>query len=269
METLFNVKGKVAIVTGAADGLGRAIAQTFSENGMKVVVADINEEKGSALAEELNQNSGTVFFVKTDVSSEDDMENLISQTIEKFGKLDGIVNNAGIAASYRPTHEYSVEEYEKLTAINLKGVFLGMKHGVKGILKSKSTGAFVINVASMAGILGNAGMGLYTASKHGVVGYTKTAALEYGMHNITVNAICPGTFKTGVWTDTPEEKVQEVVAYLSANGRLGDPKEVGYLALFLASDLARFISGAVIPIDSGAGVGKMMPLQWEDTSLLE
>ncbi|MFX3633200.1 MAG: SDR family NAD(P)-dependent oxidoreductase [Candidatus Pristimantibacillus sp.] len=269
METLFNVKGKVAIVTGAADGLGRAIAQTFVENGMKVVIADINEEKGSALAEELTHNGGTVVFVKTDVSSEADMENLVAITVEKFGKLDGIVNNAGIAASYRPTHEYTVEEYDRLTAINLKSVFLGMKYGVKGILKSKSTGGFVINVASMAGILGNAGMGLYTASKHGVVGYTKTAALEYAMHQITVNAICPGTFKTGIWTDTPEEKIQEVVGFLSANGRLGDPKEVGYLALFLASDLSRFISGAAIPIDSGAGVGKMMPLPWEDTSILE
>jgi NAD(P)-dependent dehydrogenase (short-subunit alcohol dehydrogenase family) len=144
-----------------------------------------------------------------------------------------------------------------------------MKFGVEAILKSKSSSGFIINIASLAGLLGNSSMGLYTSAKHGVVGLTKSAALDYAPYNITVNAICPGTFRTSIWGQAPEEQVQEYAKLLSPNGRLGDPKEIGHLALFLASNLARYISGSAISIDAGSSAGKLTPAKWTHPEILE
>lgn len=268
MTDFSSVKDKVAIVTGAADGLGKAIALCYGENGMKVVVADLNEEKGTKVADEIKANGGEASFLKTDVSKEEEVKALVDFAVNTYGRLDGIVSNAGIAAENRPTHEFSLNEYDYLTAVDLRGVFMGMKFGIEAILKSKSSSGFVINIASMAGLEGNSAMGIYTAAKHGVVGFTKSAALDYAKHNITVNAICPGTFRTSVWGDTPKEIVQQYANIFSPNGRLGDPKEVGYLALFLASDLSRYISGVAIPIDAGSGAGKITPVKWMHPEIL-
>ncbi|WP_077620649.1 SDR family NAD(P)-dependent oxidoreductase [Bacillus sinesaloumensis] len=269
MTDFLSVKGKVVIITGAADGLGKAIAECYSENGMKVIISDVNVEKGMQTVVELQNQGGYVEFFAADVSKEEQVRELIDFAIITYGRLDGIVNNAGISAQNRPIHEFSLEEYEHLMSINLKGAFLGMKYGIETILKSKSPSGFVVNIASMAGIEGNSAMGTYVASKHGVVGLTKTAALDYAKYNITVNAICPGTFRTSIWGGASEEVIQQYASIFSPNGRLGDPKEVGYLALFLASDLARYISGAVIPIDAGSGVGKVTPVKWEHPEILE
>ena len=162
-----------------------------------------------------------------------------------------------------------ISEFDKLTSIDLKGVFLGMKYGIEAILKSKASAGFVINVASLAGLLGNSSMAIYTSAKHGVVGLTKSAALDYAPYNITVNAICPGTIKTSIWGNAPEEVIQQYAKLLSPNGRLGDPKEVANLALFLASDLARYISGSAITIDAGSSAGKLTPSQWSHPEILE
>ncbi|MGO4275340.1 SDR family NAD(P)-dependent oxidoreductase, partial [Paenibacillus sp. TAF58] len=151
----------------------------------------------------------------------------------------------------------------------LKGVFMGMKFAVEAILKSKSSGGFIINIASLAGVLGNSSMAIYTSAKHGVIGLTKSAALDYAQYNITVNAICPGTFRTSVWGQAPEEVINEYAKIFSPNGRLGDPKEVGHLALFLASDLARYISGTAISIDAGSSAGKITPSQWSNPEILD
>lgn len=269
MTDFSSVKGKVAIVTGASDGLGKAIAQCYAENGMKVVISDINADKGTQLVEEIKANGGEAVFYKTDVSNEADVRGVVEFAIETYGQLDGIVNNAGISAENRPMHEYSIEEFDRLTAIDLKGVFMGMKFGIEAILKSKSSGGFVVNVASLAGIMGNSAMGIYTSAKHGVVGLTKSAALDYAPYNITVNAICPGTIRTSIWGDTPEEIVQQYAKMLSPNGRLGDPKDIAYVALFLASDMARYISGSTITVDAGSHSGKVTPAKWSHPEILD
>lgn len=269
MTDFSSTKGKVAIVTGAADGLGKAIAWCYAENGIKIVVSDIDADKGSKVAEEIRAAGGEAVFFKTDVSKEDEVKGLIDFAVVTYGRLDGLVNNAGIAAGSRPTHEFSVDEFDKLMAIDLRGVFLGMKFAVEAILKSKSTGGFIINVASQAGILGNSSMATYASAKHGVVGLTKSAALDYAPYNISINAICPGTFRTSIWGQATEEVVSQYAKILSPNGRLGDPKEIGHLALFLASDLARYISGSAIVIDAGSHAGKVTPVQWAHPEILE
>lgn len=268
MTDFTSVKDKVAVITGAADGLGEAIARCYADNGMKVIVSDINAEKGTQAADQLRAQGGEVSFYQADVTSESGVRKLMNYAVDTYGRLDGVVNNAGIAAANRPVHEYTAEEFDRVTAVDLKGVFYGMKYGIEAILKSKSPGGFIINIASLAGLLGNSSMGLYTASKHGVVGLTKTAALDYAPYNITVNAICPGTFRTSIWGQAPEEVVTEYAKMISPNGQLGDPREIGHLALFLASSLARYISGAAIPIDAGAGAGKLTPVKWEHPEIL-
>lgn len=269
MTDFSSVKGKVAIVTGAADGLGKAIAQCYAENGIKVIVSDIDAEKGLKAVEEFKASGGEASFFQTDISKEDEVKGLVDFAVQTYGRLDGLVNNAGIAADNRPTHEYSSAEFDKLMAIDLKGVFLGMKYAVEALLKSKSAGGFIVNIASQAGILGNSSMAIYASAKHGVVGLTKTAALDYAMHNITVNAICPGTFRTSIWKQTPEDIIDQYAKIFSPNGKLGDPREIGHLALFLASDLARYISGAAIPIDAASSAGKISPVQWSHPEILE
>lgn len=268
MTNFSSVVGKVAIVTGAADGLGKAIAQCYAENGMKVIVSDINTDKAMRVVNEIKAQGGEASFYRADVSKEEDVKALINYAVTIYGRLDGLVNNAGIAADNRPVHEYSIEEFDKLMSIDLRGVFMGMKVAVEAILKSKSSGGFIINIASLAGILGNSSMAIYASAKHGVVGLTKSAALDYAPHNITVNAICPGTFRTSIWGQAPEETVQQYAKIFSPNGRLGDPEEIGYLALFLASDLARYISGAAIPIDAGSSAGKITPTSWAHPEIL-
>ncbi|RTE09199.1 SDR family NAD(P)-dependent oxidoreductase [Paenibacillus whitsoniae] len=269
MTDFSSVRNKVAIVTGASDGLGKAIALCFADNGMKVVVSDINAEKGNKVVDEIRKAGGEATFFRTDVSQEEDVKGLVKFAVDTYGRLDGIVNNAGISAESRPTHEYSLSEFDQLTSINLKGVFLGMKFGIEAILRSKVSGGFVINVASLAGLLGNSSMAIYTSAKHGVVGLTKSAALDYAPYNITVNAICPGTIKTSIWGNAPEEVIQQYAKLLSPNGRLGDPKEVAHLALFLASDLARYLSGSAITVDAGSSAGKLTPTQWAHPEILE
>lgn len=268
MTSFESVKGKVAIVTGAADGLGKAIATVFGQNGVHVIVSDINEELGQQVVEDIKAQNGSAHFFKANVANEDDVKNLVAFAIEKFGKLDGIVNNAGISAPNKVLHELTIEDFDRVQSINFKGVFIGMKYGIEAILKSKAHAGFVINIASLAGIKANSGMSLYTASKHAVVGLTKNAALDYAAHNITINAICPGTFRTAIWNGAPEEVIQDLAKKLSPNGRLGDPTEIAHLALFLASDLARFTNGSIISMDAGASAGNAIPVEWDNPGIL-
>lgn len=269
MTDFSSVKEKVVIVTGAADGLGKAIAETYAANGMKVIVSDVNVQKGEQVVENIIKSEGQAVFYKANVANEEEIIALVQFAVETYGKLDGIVNNAGMAAPNKVLHELSLAEFEAVQNVNFKGVFLGMKYGIEAILKSKSTGGFIVNIASLAGLQGNSGMSLYTASKHAVVGLTKNAALDYAAHNITINAICPGTFRTAIWNDAPEEVITSLAKQLSPNGRLGDPTEIANLALFLASDLSRFTNGSIISVDAGASAGKSLPLEWENPSILE
>lgn len=262
-----SVQGKVAIVTGASRGIGRSIATVFGEHGMKVVLAARSQEQGQAVADEIRADGGEAVFVRTDCSSTEEIKRLVDAAISYYGRLDGVVSNAGIGMGGTPLHEYDVEEYEKIFDLNSKGVFAGMKYGAEAIFKTHSQGGFLINVASIAGLVPQRGQALYTATKFGVVGMTRAAALDYAKYGITVNAICPGYTKTSIFGDTPEQAMAFFAADCPA-GRMGNPNECAYLALFLASDMARYITGAAIPVDGALSAGHQNMSSWKHPELV-
>lgn len=235
---------------------------------MKVVCAARSQEQGQAVVDEIRANGGNAVFVRTDCSRVKEIEGLVDAAVNHYGRLDGLVSNAGIGMGGTPLHEYDVEEYEKIFDINSKGVFAGMKYGAEAIFKTHSRGGFLINVASIAGLVPQRGQALYTATKFGVVGMTRAAALDYAKYGITVNAICPGYTKTSIFGDAPEQAMAFFAADCPA-GRMGDPNECAYLALFLASDMARYITGAAIPVDGALSAGHQNMSSWKHPELVE
>ena len=262
-----SVKGKVAIVTGASRGIGRAIAECFGENGMKVVCAARSAEQGRAVADGICAKGGDAIFIQTDCSKASAIKELVDKTVTHYGKLDGVVSNAGIGMGGTPLHEYEVEDYEKIFSLNSEGVFAGMKYGAEAILKSHSEGGFLINVASVAGLVPQRGQALYSATKFGVVGMTRAAALDYAEYGITVNAICPGYTRTSIFGDAPAAAMDFFAADCPAK-RMGDPEECAALALFLASGLARYITGAAIPVDGALSAGHQSISSWKHPEIL-
>ncbi|HMV41165.1 MAG TPA: glucose 1-dehydrogenase [Leptospiraceae bacterium] len=247
-------KNKVVIVTGSTSGIGRAIAIKFSENGATVIVSGRREVEGKKLENEIIQNGGKCLFVPADVSKEDDIKNLVNQTIHKFGKLDIAVNSAGISGDLFPVTEYPLDVWNQVIAINLTGVFLSMKYEIPEIIKQG--GGVVLNVSSALGLRGKELVSAYSSSKHGVIGLTKCAALEYGKYGIRVNAACFGGIETEMdqefykKSDNPEQlKKERLKSY--ALGRMGNVNEVANTSIWLCSDEASFITGAAIPIDGG------------------
>ena len=245
---MFN--GKVAIVTGAALGIGRSVAEIFSENGAKVVVTDIDVEGGQETVELIQSKKGEAIFIKTDVSSPADCEQMIQKTMDKYGRLDCACNNAGIPGEENPTTEYSIEGWQKLISINCSGVFYCMKYEIPAMLKGE--GGSIVNVASILGRVAFAGAPAYISAKHGVVGLTENAALEYGSQGIRVNAVAPGFIRTpmisGV-TEDPETEKQLIAMH--PIGRLGKPEEVAELVIWLCSEKASFVTGGYYPVDGG------------------
>ncbi|TNE80281.1 MAG: glucose 1-dehydrogenase [Bacteroidetes bacterium] len=247
MKTLEN---KVAIITGAGSGIGEATAKLFAAEGAKVVVSDIAEEGGKRVVEEIKKAGGEAIFVKADTAKPEDHENLVYETIKAFGKLNIAVNNAGIGGPAAPTGEYPLDGWQKVIDINLSGVFYGLRYQLPEMVKA-GTGA-VVNIASILGQAGFEGSPAYVASKHGVVGLTKNAGIEYAKQNVRVNAIGPGFIYTGLVNEATMGK--EAISFLESKhpiGRLGKAEEVAALALFLASDQASFITASYYPVDGG------------------
>jgi len=262
-----SVHGKVAIITGAGHGIGKAIAKCYGAHGMKVVCADINTEQGESVADSICKNGGDAIFIQTDCSNPAEIKTLIGQTVEHYSRLDGVVSNAGIGMGGTPLHEYDVADYEKIFALNSKGVFAGMKYGAEAILKSRSDGGFLINVASVAGLVPQCGQALYSATKFSVIGMTRAAALDYAAYGITVNAICPGYTRTAIFKDAPATAMDFFASDCPAK-RMGEPQECAALALFLASDLARYITGASIPVDGALSAGHQSISSWKHPEIL-
>jgi len=246
MNKLF--EDKVAMVTGAGSGIGAAIVRRFAEEGAKVVVADLNEDAAREVAAEIEGAGGTAAAVVQDVSNPSSVEESVEFAVSTFGRLDVAVNNAGITGDLAPTADYSLEGWDKVIAVNLSGVFYGMKHQIPAMLRSG--GGSIVNIASILGSVAARDSAGYNAAKHGVVGLTKTAALEYSRDGIRVNAIGPG------YIDTPllkalDSEVYDGLVDLHPIGRLGRPEEVAELALFLASDKASFMTGSYHVADGG------------------
>ncbi len=243
------LKDKVAIITGGGSGIGKETALLFAKEGANVVVSDISEENGKNVVKEIEKNGGKALFVKADASSAKDNENLFKKSVETFGSLHIAVNNAGIGGSLALTGEYPDEEWQKVINLNLNGVFYGMKHQIAAI--KKAGGGSIVNIASILGMAGTRQSPAYVASKHGVVGLTKAAALEYAQENIRVNSVGPGYINTPLVRNSLDEETIEALKSLHPVGRLGESKEVAELILWLASDKSSFVTGSYYPVDGG------------------
>ncbi len=252
MMNFNSVRDKVAIVTGASRGIGRAIAECFGENGMKVVCAARSAQQGQAVADGICVKGGDAIFIQTDCSKASAIKELVDKTVAHYGKLDGVVSNAGIGMGGTPLHEYEVEDYEKIFSLNSEGVFAGMKYGAEAILKSHSEGGFLINVASVAGLVPQRGQALYSAPKFGVVGMTRAAALDYAEYGITVNALCPGYFYSELTTDVlDDEDTGSAFRSMIPLDRFGKEGELDTAILFLASKASSYVVGSPILVAGG------------------
>ena len=242
------LKGKVALITGAASGIGESTALLFAAEGARVFLTDIDVEKGEKLVKKIEENGGKAVFFKADTGKPEDAEKSVSETLRKFGKLDIAVNNAGIGGAQQPVGEYTIEEWNKVIGINLSGVFYGMRYQIPAMLKNAA--GSIINVASILGSVGFANSAAYVAAKHGVVGLTKSAALEYSAKGIRVNSVGPAFIKTPMLNGLDKNLLNQLIK-VHPIGRLGMPDEVAQMFLWLASDKASFATGAYFPIDGG------------------
>jgi NAD(P)-dependent dehydrogenase (short-subunit alcohol dehydrogenase family) len=251
MESL---RGKVALVTGGAQGLGLATAEKLATSGCKVVIADLQEEKGEASCAAIAEAGGEASFVSVDVTSASAVAAMVQTVLNRHGRLDCAVNNAGAEGEIATTDLYSEERWNQVIGINLTGVFLCMKEQLK-VMREQQSGA-VVNMASICGLTGMANFSAYNASKHGVVGLTKTAALEFATEGVRVNAVGPGFARTAMITDRgleakPGSEVYQEIEALHPMNRMAEPTEIAEAVAWLCSDSASFVTGHTLVADGG------------------
>ena len=241
-------KNKVALVTGGASGIGEACALTFARRGAKVAVVDLNDELGEKTAAAARQAGAEAIYLRVDVSDPAAVEKMVADTVKAFGRVDIAVNNAGIGGETNPTGAYSIEGWRKVIDINLNGVFYCMRHEIPQMLMQGS--GVIVNMTSILGTVGFANSAAYVAAKHGILGLTKTAALEYAKQGIRINSVGPGFIKTPL-LDSLDEKTRAYLSGLHAMGRMGEAQEVADLVAYLCSDQASFLTGGYYLVDGG------------------
>ena len=239
---------KVALITGAASGIGRATALAFVTEGARVAILDRSADALKAVEASLKQAGGEVLAITCDVSLPDQVEAAVKQVVERFGRLDIAFNNAGVENKAAPVHEIDVAEWDRIIGINLRGTFVCMKRELAQMVKQG--GGVVVNTSSGAGIRGVAGGAAYAASKHAIIGLTRSAALDYARQNIRVNAVLPGNIETPMMDRFTGGDIQKAID-LEPVGRLGKPEEIAEAVLWMASDLGGFVTGAATVIDGG------------------
>lgn len=255
---------KVAVITGAASGIGRATAIRFAGEGASVVIADLNREGGEAAVRDCKENGGHAVFQLTDVVSEENIKGAIERAVKEFGRLDIMYNNAGLGGAVGPLESVAAENWDRTFAILLRAVFLGIKHAVPAI--RKAGGGSIVNTASIAGLSGTPGLTAYGAAKAGVISVTKSAALEFAKDKIRVNCICPGLIATPLtYNRIPggEQTATQLFSGFQPWQRAGRPEDIAAMALFLAGDDSEFVSGQAMIVDGAAtsGFGAMRPPQ--------
>jgi NAD(P)-dependent dehydrogenase (short-subunit alcohol dehydrogenase family) len=246
MKTLEN---KTALVTGGGSGIGRAIALLYAKEGANIVISDIDENGGKETVSQITATGGKALFVKANTATPEENENVVKAAVKEFGGLHIAVNNAGIGGPMGMTGEYPVDSWDKVISVNLSGVFYGLRYQIPAMLSSG--GGSIINIASILGKAATKGFPAYVASKHGVIGLTEAAAMDYADRNIRVNSIGPGYIYTPLLEKSLDATALKALVGLHPIGRLGKPEEIAEMALWLASDKASFVTGAYYNVDGG------------------
>ena len=246
-----SLDGKVALVTGASSGIGAATAKIFAREGASVALLDVNADGGHRVASEILSGGGDAMFVQADVSEEEQVRSAIEQSVGRFGRLDCAFNNAAIAGDLTPLAEHSREAWDRVIAINLTGVWLCVQQEIRQMLANG--GGSIVNAASAVGLVGSSLAPAYSASKHGVIGITRSAAKGYGSAGIRVNAVCPGVIDSpmAVFRLADDPEIPKLMLQRHALGRFGEPREVGEVVAWLCSDAASFVTGVAMPVDAG------------------